>query len=83
MRKFEVEIQTFDMETKSKPVIVELEHDVEPSPNNIIYYRLLNYYQENKEELNLYTTFNIAWAAFNDANEMVKNLCYYNIKEIK
>lgn len=81
--KYEVILQTREMKKKSKPVIVELPHNELPTPYNIICQRLYDYYSEHREELGLNTNIEIARASCYDAEEMIDNLLYYEIKEIK
>ncbi len=81
--KYSVRLQTVDMERPSKLVIVKLSNDKKPTPYNIISQKLADYYSKHREELNLKTDVDVARASGYDAYEMIDNLIYYEIKEIK
>lgn len=81
--KYSVRLQTTEMEKKSKFVTVELPNNEMPTPYNIISRRLTECYIEKKEELGLKTGFDIARAVAYDAVEMMNNLIYYEVKELK
>ena len=80
--KYKVQLQTLDMETIGKEVVVELNDDERPTPYNIISQRLTNYFIEHKDELGFKNNIELARAVFDATNDTIDNLIYYVVKKV-
>lgn len=81
--KYRVQLQTLDMETKGKEVVVELKDNEQPTPYNIISQRLSNYFTEHKDELGLKNNINLARAVFDATNDTIEKLTYYVVEKVE
>lgn len=83
MKTYEVVLQTTEMDKKSQPVIVKLKDNEKPTAKNLINSRFRDYFNEHKEELGLKSPREIALAIFQETNNTMKILTFFEAKEIK
>lgn len=81
--KYKVQLQTLDMETIGKEVVVELEDNEQPTPSNIIGQRLSDYFIEHRDELGFKNNIELARAVFDATNDTIDKLIYYVVKEVE
>ena len=83
MKTYEVVLQTTEMDKKSQPVIVKLKDDEKPTVKNLISSRFRDYFSEHKEELGLKSPREIALSIFQETNNTMEILTFFEAKEIK
>lgn len=76
MKKYEYQLQTLDMEEKTKVFTIELKDDQAPTAQKVIEARLLEYY--NPDSSNIAAVCNVLDAA----REMLERLIYFEIREV-
>lgn len=76
MKKYEYQLQTLDMEEKTKVVTIELKDDQAPTAQKVIEIRLLEYYKPDPS--NILAIYNI----LDIAREMLERLTYFEIREV-
>lgn len=81
--KYKVQLQTLDMDTKGKEVVVELNDSEQPTPYNIISQRLNNYFIEHKDDLGFKNNIELARAVFDATNETIEKLIYYVVEKVE
>ena len=81
--KYRVQLQTLDMDTKGKEVVVELNDNEQPTPYNIISQRLNNYFIEHKDDLGFKSNVELARAVFDATNDTIERLTYYVVEKVE